>query len=145
MRNFILCAAIMTFSMGVFSAEKPQKRWETERQEAQLEEQREQQLSFEEKARMRYQYRGILQIEEGLDDGNPDVVGSFVAEDAGGHRVYMLKIEDPSLVSKLKALDRKKVALVGKIRNSGKYILVSAVVDQSGSPIRSRRRAQGGL
>ena len=144
------CAVLCAFGLAssAFAGEKTsptQKRWEGERKEAEAEEQREAELTFEEKAKMRAQYRGILALQDGLDDGNPDVIGSFTAEDAGGSRIYMLKIENKELIRMLKTLDRKKVALSGKVRNGGKYLLVTGVTDQSGGPPRNRRRAQGGL
>jgi len=149
MRHLNLGVAVLSILCATgFAGEKvgaTQKRWDTERKEAEQEDQSELGLSFEQKARARYNYRGVFELQEGLDEGNPDVIGSFIAEDASGSRIFMLKLENKDLIRLLKNHDRKRVALYGKLRNSGKYLFVTAVADQSGGPTRSRRRAAGGL
>jgi hypothetical protein len=72
-------------------------------------------------------YSGRLTVE--INDKQPrDVIGSF-ATDSGA--LYLVRSSDQALVKRLIARDNQKCVLFGKLRNKGKYLVVSSIVEAS--------------
>jgi hypothetical protein len=63
-----------------------------------------------------------------MDEDRPSVVGIFTAYG----KTYQLKLAEASLRKKLEKFNGKTVTLGGKIRNTGKYLIVQAVLTQPG-------------
>lgn len=64
-----------------------------------------------------------------MDQERPGVLGLFTA--CG--RSYQVKLAEETLREKLNTFNGKTVTLAGKIRNQGKYLIVQAVLTQTGS------------
>jgi len=80
---------------------------------------------------------------DGLDQPGPGVVGSLTQADG---RIFQLKLADQGLLQKLNALNDKKAVIQGKLRNEGKYLVVTAVsgtLTSGGSPPEMHKR--GGI
>ena len=77
------------------------------------------------------------------------VVGTFVTDerDRNPNQTYLVKAEKgkEDIVKALTRFDGKKVAVQGKLRNSGKYLIVSLVVEPAPGPPRTERRGHGGI
>jgi len=76
------------------------------------------------------------------------VVGTFVTDekDRNPNQTYLVKVADGNkeLLGKLKRFDMKKVAVQGKLRNQGKYLIASAVSEPAaGQPVKERRGGGG--
>ena len=78
-------------------------------------------------------------VGSGGDDGT-DVVGSLI--DPSG-RIYLLKLEKKDLLSTLTTFNNKTVALQGKLRNKGKYLLVQGVTEPGGGAAPDRKKRGG--
>ena len=70
----------------------------------------------------------------------PAIAGTFTVENGP---TYQVKAADKAMLNRLAALDKKKCILAGKVRNGGKYLLVSSVIEAAGAPVERRKR--GGL
>jgi hypothetical protein len=68
------------------------------------------------------------------------VVGTLVVENGP---TYQLKIGSAVLLKQLTAYDNKKCMLLGKLRNKGKYLIVSTVIEAGAKPVERRKR--GGM
>lgn len=140
-------AAILAMLAGtLYAAEKAdnfQKRLDAERREAQDEAQREEKLTLAEQAKMRSQFNGILTIQSDLDNGNPEVIGALTCTD--DQKVYLIKLDSKDLLKVLQRNDGKKITLGGRMRNSGKYLLVTGMIEHQAGPPRIARRSMGGI
>ena len=75
------------------------------------------------------------------DDPNPKVVGTF---SLGVGQSYLVKVEHQVVLKKLAGYDNKKVTVRGKIRNQGKYLIVSEIMSGREAPPAERSK-RGGL
>jgi hypothetical protein len=71
------------------------------------------------------------------DDSSPDVVGVFVGDQ--GER-YLLKPSLESVKKALESFNNKPVVLQGKLRNKGKYLVVTGVIPPPAAIPRESRR-----
>jgi len=76
---------------------------------------------------------GKLTLTAMLEEKNPDVVGIFVVD----RRAYQLKLEGRSsdLLKALQAHNGKRVSLLGRLRNQGKYFVAEAIAHE---PVRQK-------
>ena len=72
-------------------------------------------------------------------DANPAVIGTLTSATAS----YQLKLGEPALMAKLKTYDKKIVALQGRLRNEGKYFVVSGIVEKSAGGVVERTKRGG--
>ena len=63
-----------------------------------------------------------------VDETRPSVVGVFLSRG----RTYQVKTDGPSVLKRLNRFNGKVVRLGGKVRNSGKYLIVQDVLSQPG-------------
>jgi len=141
----VLASLISVQALGADSAKAKADLWAAERREAELEAQNETQLSLVEQARINRQFRG--QLELGKDD-NPDVVGAFYELQGTSNSSavkYGIKLQNKSLMETLKNYNGKRIEVEGKLRNSGKYLLITRIVEKAAGQPRTERRAFGGL
>ena len=76
-------------------------------------------------------YSGRLTVE--INDKQPrDVIGYFVTESGA---TYTVRSADQALLKRLVAHDKQKCVLFGKLRNNGKYLVVSSIVEEKERPI----------
>lgn len=147
MTKAVLIATVLLSLTGALSAAEKnnslQKQWDAERQEAQDEAQREEKLTLEEKARMRSQFNGILTLQGDLGNGNPDVVGALTCTD--DQKVYLLKLENKEVIKVLQRNGNKKITISGRVRNSGKYLVVTGLIEHQAGPPRIARRSLGSI
>ncbi len=145
-KTVLIAMVLFGFSAALSAAEKVdnlQKRWDAERREADEEAQREERLSIEQKAKMKSLFNGVLTIQGDLDNGNPEVVGALTCTD--DQRIYLLKLEAKDVIKVLQRNDNKKITLSGRVRNSGKYLVVTGLVEHQPGPPRVARRSMGGI
>jgi hypothetical protein len=71
---------------------------------------------------------------------NPQVVGTFTVDNGP---TLLVKLNEPTVLKRLTVYDNKKCVLLGKLRNNGKYIVVSSVIEQAPTP--AMRRKRGGM
>lgn len=145
-KTVLIAMVLFGFSATLSAAEKVdnlQKRWDAERREADEEAQREERLSIEQKAKMKSLFNGILTIQGDLDNGNPEVVGALTCTD--DQKIYLLKLEAKDVIKVLQRNDNKKITLSGRVRNSGKYLVVTGLVEHQPGPPRVARRSMGGI
>jgi hypothetical protein len=65
---------------------------------------------------------------QAMDEDRPSVLGYFKTS----KQAYLVKLGDESLREKLALFNQKTVTLAGKVRNNGKYLIVQAVLTQTG-------------
>ena len=83
-------------------------------------------------------YTGRFSVE--INDKQPaDVIGSLTTDNA----TYIVRTTDQALMKRLIAKDRQKCVLFGKLRNKGKYLVVSSIIEPE--PAVGERRKRGGL
>ncbi|MCY3021072.1 MAG: hypothetical protein NTW87_18820 [Planctomycetota bacterium] len=131
---------------GAQTAQEKQKEREDEAKEAAREDAEDQALDLAQKIRTRQlEFHGLFLLQ--ADKENSAVVGTFVGDerDKQPNRTYLVKVEKEDLAKTLARYDGKKIALQGKLRNKGKYLLVAAVIEPAPGPARTERRALGGL
>lgn len=68
------------------------------------------------------------------------VIGTFSVENGP---TYQLRLSSAALLKQLTAYDNKKCTLLGKLRNKGKYLIASSVIELSAKPVERRKR--GGM
>jgi hypothetical protein len=135
MRNAILLIASLAVAMSFAAAAESQA--EQEAKQAAAEEAAEKLLP--EDQQFGKPYSGTFNL-SAKDDQNPQVIGRF-AVDKGA--TYLVKLNDPGLLKRLSLYDNKKCTLTGKLRNEGKYLLVTTVIESAPTP--PARRKRGGL
>jgi len=135
-----VCAALLYAPSAEAGEAKPKPKKDpllvAEEKEAQAEDEAEAKLDLDSIQR---RFEGKVALYPEPDAANPSVVGTFSV----GAQVYLLKIQEPQRITKLKPFDGKSVTLVGKMRNSGKYFICSDVIEGGAAPIYVRRR--GGI
>lgn len=110
---------------------------EQEAKEAQEEVEAESKLPEAEQIGLVKSFAGTLQLMK--NEENPEVVGQLVT--ASGP--MQLKLSEPSLLKALQPFNQKAILLTGKLRNKGKYLVVSAVV--GAPPPAFERKKRGGI
>jgi len=115
---------------AVCAADKADKR---EQAEAKAEEEAE--ASLGENGAPGFSSAGRLALEPA--NGNAEVVGTFHTDTAQ----YQLKLADPALLQLLKKHDRKTVTLTGALRNKGKYLVVSGVIEPAAPGVVRKKKA----
>ena len=147
MTKTVLIATVLFGLTGALSAAEksgsPQKRWDAERRQADEEAQEEDKLTLDQKAKVCKVLNGILTIQGDLDDGNPEVVGALTCTD--DQKIYLLKLESKDVIKVLQRNDNRKITLSGHLRNSGKYLVVTGLVEHQAGPPRVARRSMGGI
>jgi hypothetical protein len=108
-----------------------------EAKEAADEESAEKQLSEEAQNGKSYSGRFTLDI----NDKQPrDVIGSFATDTSA---TYLVKVSDQALMKRMIARDNQKCMLFGKLRNKGKYLVVTSIVEPAPTPLDHHKR--GGM
>jgi len=90
----------------------------------------------------------FLLLSDPSEQTNPDVVGSFVTDEADMHpnQTYLVKVDggNKQTLETLKHLDTKKVWAQGKLRVDNKYLIVSGVTEPApGLPVKEQRTPGG--
>ena len=138
-RNYLALAAFVSALAvnlhGSLRAEESAA--EKEAKQAADEDSAEKQLSEEAQNGKQYSGRFMLDLS---DTSIRDVVGSFSVEHGPK---YLVKASDPALVRRLVARDAQKCVLFGKLRNNGKYLLVTSIVEAAPPP--TDRHKRGGM
>lgn len=132
MRRFIPFLILM--ACGCLVAAEPN---EQERKEAQEEEEKESKLPEVEQIALTKAYMGTLQLIK--NEENPEVVGQLVTTTGP----MILKLSQPTLLKELVPFNQKTISLTGKLRNNGKYLLVTSVV--GAPPPAFERKKRGGI
>ena len=112
-----------------------------EAKEAAAEDEEEKSLSEADQILAIKSVRGKLTLNssDGGEDG-ADAIG-MLTEDGG--KIYLLKLEKMELLKTLRTFNGKTVALQGKLRNKGKYLVVSAVTEPGGGAAPDRKKRGG--
>ncbi len=114
---------------------------ESEADQAAKEEENEKKLNEIEQINLIKTITGRLALsgDPGADGG--DVVGTI----SDTTKSYLLKLEKPELMQALKPYNGKTISLKGKLRNKGKYLVVSAVSEPSSAGSAPDRVKRGGI
>ena len=64
-------------------------------------------------------------------ESQAQVVGSFSVEKGG---LFPVKLRDPNLLKVLRTYDGKLISVYGKLRNQGKYLVISGVIAPAPTP-----------
>ena len=120
------------------------KKKEDEEREAAKEAENENNLSLLEQVKLQTEFHGVLDLKT---ENSGAVVGTLVtdATDKTPNTTYQLKLENSELLKVLLPFDKKKVAVYGKLRNNGKYLVAMSLCQHSPGPQRVERRMRGGL
>ncbi|HLX59641.1 MAG TPA: hypothetical protein VKX17_00025 [Planctomycetota bacterium] len=129
------CAAFAPFALRAADLVNKDK----ESEQAAKEEAAEKDMSEEQQINLTKTIGGTLYL-SGDTGGEDDPVGTLLAS---GGKSYLLKLTDKALMKKLTPLNNKLVTLKGKLRNEEKYLLVSGVVEMTGSSAPDRPKRGG--
>lgn len=137
----VIVAVIVSFSLALEAGEpkkKPPTLEEIEAKEAAEEEKllegKRPETGHEFSARGRLR---LALVEEGQTP--PAILGIFTADG----KSYQVKIANEALRAQLLPFDNKDIALGGKVRNKGKYLIVEEVIIGSGTPAATLRNPRG--
>jgi hypothetical protein len=138
-----LRTVLVAFSMGILfnSALAGEKKKdpvaEAEATEAAAEEEAESKMDPEKLRRLFEGKLVLFPVEEG---GEAKVI---IGQLAGKNFNYLLKVETEAVRNQLKEFNNKEVSVIGKVRNQGKYLIVSSVMRGGAAPVFVRRK--GGI
>ena len=139
MKTWMVWMSVLFLAASVLQSGEPKKSPEEIAEEKQADEEERQLEGKRPETGHEYTARGRLQLVP-MDEGKtPKVLGTFTADG----KTYMLKIASEELRAQLQPFDNKDVALAGKIRNNGKYLIVEDIVAGSGTPAATFRNPRG--
>jgi hypothetical protein len=72
----------------------------------------------------------------------PAVIGTFTIDKGATLQLKLAELND-SLMKRISLYDNKKCTLFGKLRNNGKYLIVSSIIEMANAPVMKRKR--GGM
>jgi uncharacterized pyridoxamine 5'-phosphate oxidase family protein len=151
-RNWVIAMFLLAGLAGadgagrVLAAEKAgnaDKKREADNKQAAAEAEKEERLEMEDQLKIKSQFNGVLTVQSDLEDGNPAVVGALSCSDDS--KIYLLKVDNKDTLKILQSNDKQKVTISGRLRNDGKYLVVTGIIEHRPGPVRVSRRTLGGL
>jgi len=133
MRSMMLVCLCGFGAVCGLAAEKPDKKQQAEELEAKAEAEAEAGTD-----NIKSVFSGTLDLNLQAPAGAA-VIGTFVSEG----KTYELKVANPEMRKSLEEYNKKKVTLVGVIRNKGKYFIAASLVETVAPPAYTRKRGGG--
>jgi len=130
-----LIAAVLALSLPLLGAESPKEMDEREAKEAAVED------ASSDRALMEQELVGTIKLNP-VKDGEPlpKVLGTFTT----ATKSFQIKLLSDQLYGDLKKQDNKTTTVFGKLRNAGKYLVITRVgPSQAAEPPREKRSRRG--
>lgn len=140
MKTRLMCVSVLFLACAwALEGGEPKKSPEEIAEEKEAEEEEQLMVGKRPESGHEFSARGRLQLVP-LEEGKiPKILGTFTSD----RKTYLVKITNEALFAQLLPFDKKDVGLGGKVRNSGKYLIVEEVLAGSGTPAASFRNPRG--
>ena len=139
----ILLAGLAGASSLVAADKNAEKQRDAENKAAADQAKTEERLEMVDQVKLRSVFNGVVTIQADLDNNNPEVVGALTCTD--DQKVYFLKVDNKDTLKMLQNNDNHKITICGRLRNEGKYLVVTGIIEHKAGPPRVSRRTVGGL